>query len=439
MPCSNAGTTSPSLTAPPALPPLPPEFTTAPLETVPMSCMTAASSGGGGSIKKWLVIGGGVSSALLVLILISLFRWHRRSQSPTKVPRTGTIMGASKLKGATKFKYSDLKAATKNFSEKNKLGEGGFGAVYKGTMKNGKVVAVKKLISGNSSNIDDEFESEVTLISNVHHRNLVRLLGCCNKGQERILVYEYMANASLDKFLFGKRKGSLNWKQRYDIILGTARGLNYLHEEFHVSIIHRDIKSENILLDEQLQPKVSDFGLVKLLPEDQSHLTTRFAGTLGYTAPEYALHGQLSEKADIYSYGIVVLEIISGQKSIDSKVIVVDDGEDEYLLRQAWKLYVRGMHLELVDKSLDPNSYDAEEVKKIIGIALMCTQSSAAMRPSMSEVVVLLSGNHLLEHMRPSMPLFIQLTNLRPHRDISASTGSSTTNATISNSIVPTQ
>ncbi|KAL2597875.1 hypothetical protein AAZV13_11G190000 [Glycine max] len=394
--------------------------------------------GGGGSIKKWLVIGGGVSSALLVLILISLFRWHRRSQSPTKVPRS-TIMGASKLKGATKFKYSDLKAATKNFSEKNKLGEGGFGAVYKGTMKNGKVVAVKKLISGNSSNIDDEFESEVTLISNVHHRNLVRLLGCCNKGQERILVYEYMANASLDKFLFGKRKGSLNWKQRYDIILGTARGLNYLHEEFHVSIIHRDIKSENILLDEQLQPKVSDFGLVKLLPEDQSHLTTRFAGTLGYTAPEYALHGQLSEKADIYSYGIVVLEIISGQKSIDSKVIVVDDGEDEYLLRQAWKLYVRGMHLELVDKSLDPNSYDAEEVKKIIGIALMCTQSSAAMRPSMSEVVVLLSGNHLLEHMRPSMPLFIQLTNLRPHRDISASTGSSTTNATISNSIVPTQ
>ncbi|KAL5164286.1 Cold-responsive protein kinase 1 [Glycine soja] len=314
--------------------------------------------GGGGSIKKWVVIGGGLAGALLVVILISLFRWHRRSQSPKRVSRS-TIMGATELKGPTRYKYNDLKAATKKFSEKNKLGEGGF----------------------------------------------------------------------------GKRKGSLNWKQRYDIILGTARGLAYLHEEFHVSIIHRDIKSGNILLDEELQPKISDFGLVKLLPGDQSHLSTRFAGTLGYTAPEYALHGQLSEKADTYSYGIVVLEIISGQKSIDAKV-VDDDDEDEYLLRQAWKLYERGMHVELVDKSLDSNSYDAEEVKKVISIALLCTQASAAMRPAMSEVVVLLSSNDLLEHMRPSMPIFIE-SNLRPHRDISASTGSSTTYATASNSIVP--
>ncbi|KHN45761.1 Putative LRR receptor-like serine/threonine-protein kinase [Glycine soja] len=347
--------------------------------------------------------------------------------------KQGSIMGATDLNGPTKYRYSDLKAATKNFNEKNKLGEGGFGAVYKGTMKNGKVVAVKKLISGDFNKVDDEFESEVTLISNVHHRNLVRLLGCCSEGQERILVYQYMANTSLDKFLFGKRKGSLNWKQRYDIILGTARGLTYLHEEFHVSIIHRDIKSGNILLDEQLQPKISDFGLAKLLPEDQSHVRTRVAGTLGYTAPEYVLHGQLSEKADTYSYGIVALEIISGQKSTDVKV-VDDDGDEEYLLRRAWKLYERGMLLELVDKSLDPNNYDAEEVKKVIAIALLCTQASAAMRPAMSEVVVLLNCNNLLEHMRPSMPIFIE-SNLRPHRDIFASTGSSTSNATTSNSI----
>ncbi|KAG5146576.1 hypothetical protein JHK84_032119 [Glycine max] len=344
----------------------------------------------------------------------------------------GNILEGTQLKGPTKFKYSDLKAATKNFSEKNKLGEGGFGAVYKGTMKNGKVVAVKKLISGNSSKIDDDFESEVMLISNVHHRNLVQLLGCCSKGQDRILVYEYMANNSLDKFLFGNRRCSLNWKQRYDIILGTARGLTYLHEEFHVSIIHRDIKSCNILLDEELQPKISDFGLVKLLPEDKSHLSTRFAGTVGYTAPEYALHGQLSKKADTYSYGIVVLEIISGQKSTD--VRVDDDGEEESLLRQAWKLYERGMHLELVDETLNDN-YDAEEVKKIIEIALLCTQASAAMRPAMSEVVVLLSSN-ALEHMRPSMPIFIE-SKLKPHRDIFASTSSSTSNATASSSIVP--
>ncbi|XP_028186533.1 cysteine-rich receptor-like protein kinase 2 [Glycine soja] len=195
--------------------------------------------------------------------------------------KQGTIMGATELKGPIKYKYNDLKAATKKFSEKNKLGEGGFGAVYKGAMKNGKDVAVKKLnIPGNSSKIDDLFEREVMLISNVHHKNLVQLLGYCSKGQQRILVYEYMANTSLDKFVFGRRKGSLNWKQRYDIILGIARGLTYLHEEFHVCIIHRDIKSSNILLDEQLQPKISDFGLVKLLPGDQSHLSTRVVGTL---------------------------------------------------------------------------------------------------------------------------------------------------------------
>ncbi|RZB81142.1 Cysteine-rich receptor-like protein kinase 2 isoform A [Glycine soja] len=373
---------------------------------------------GESSSKKWVIFGGGVGGVVLVAILLSLLTWHRRSQSPKSVPRAYKF-GATELKAATKYNYSDLKAATKNFSQKNKLGEGGFGAVYKGTMKNGKVVAVKKLLSGKSSKIDDEFESEVALISNVHHKNLVRLLGCCSKGQDRILVYEYMANNSLDKFLFGKRKGSLNWRQRYDIILGTARGLAYLHEEFHVLIIHRDIKSGNILLDEELQPKIADFGLAKLLPGDQSHLSTRFAGTLGYTAPEYALHGQLSEKADTYSYGIVVLEIISGQRSTEVKVVDDDDCEDEYLLQQTWKLYERGMHLEIVDKSLDPNSYDAEEVKKVIGIALLCTQASAAMRPAMSEVVVLLSSNDLLEHMRPSMPIFFE-SNLRPRKDISA-------------------
>ncbi|XP_029126681.1 cysteine-rich receptor-like protein kinase 2 [Cajanus cajan] len=389
---------------------------------------------GGSSSKKWVIIGAVVGGVVFVVILLLLFPLHRRSQSPKRVPR-GIILEASELKPPTKYKYSDLKAATKNFSEKNKLGEGGFGAVYKGTLKNGKVVAVKKLITGKSSKIDDDFESEVTLISNVHHRNLVRLLGCCSKGEDRILVYEYMANNSLDKSLFGNKKGTLNWKQRYDIILGIARGLAYLHEEFHVSIIHRDIKSGNILLDDEFQPKISDFGLIRLLPGDQSHLSTKFAGTMGYTAPEYALHGQLSEKADTYSFGIVVLEIISGQKSTDVN-IVDDDNDDEYLLRRAWKLYERGMHLELVDKSLDPNTYDPEEVKKVIDIALLCTQASTVVRPAMSEVVVLLSSNEFVEHMRPSMPIFVE-SKLRPHRDIFASIGSSESNAASSNSIVP--
>ncbi|XP_025631072.1 cold-responsive protein kinase 1-like [Arachis hypogaea] len=325
----------------------------------------------------------------------------------------GEVPGATKLKAPINYKYNDLKAATNNFNEENRLGGGGFGNVYKGTLKNGKVIAVKKLFSGQSKKLEDDFESEVKFLSNVHHRNLVRLLGFCNKGQERIIVYEYMTNGSLDKLLFGKEKGCLNWKQRYDMVLGTARGLAYLHEEFYVSIIHRDIKSGNILLDHELQPKISDFGLARFLPSDQSKLNTRFAGTLGYTAPEYTIYGQLSEKVDTYSYGIVVLEIISGQKSTEIvKNNYNDDDDHEYLIKQAWKLYEQGKHLELVDKNLDPNDYDVEEVKRVIEIALMCTQASPSKRPKMSQVVVLLTSKAQLENLQPSMPVFIE-SNLK--------------------------
>ncbi|RDX60591.1 Cysteine-rich receptor-like protein kinase 3, partial [Mucuna pruriens] len=371
----------------------------------------------GGSSKKGAIIGGVVGGVGLVVILLALFALLRRYKKPKKKVPRGDILGATELRGPVTYRYNDLKTATKNFSDENKLGEGGFGDVYKGTLKNGKVVAVKKLLLGQSGKMDEQFESEVKLISNVHHKNLVRLLGCCSKGQERILVYEFMANNSLDRFLFGENKGSLNWKQRYDIILGTAKGLAYLHEDFHVCIIHRDIKTSNILLDDDMQPRIADFGLARLLPEDQSHLSTRFAGTLGYTAPEYAIHGQLSEKADAYSFGVVVLEVISGQKSSELRA----DAEGEFLLQRAWKLYEQDMHLELVDKTLDADDYDAEEVKKIIEIALLCTQASAAARPTMSEVVVLLKSKNSVGHMKPSMPVFVE-SNFRTRPDTSTST-----------------
>ncbi|XP_028799174.1 cold-responsive protein kinase 1-like [Neltuma alba] len=273
-------------------------------------------------------------------------------------------------------------------------------------MKNGKVVAIKKLTLQQSRNLEEDFESEVMLISNVHHRNLVRLLGYCSEGHDRILIYEYMKNSSLDKFLFGRNKGSLQWKQRYDVILGIARGLAYLHEEFHVRIIHRDIKTNNILLDDELQPKIADFGLAKLLPQDKSHLNTRVAGTLGYTAPEYAIHGQLLEKADVYSYGVVILEVISGQKSTELRLDNNDEGA--FLLQKAWKLYEIDRHLELVDNTLDPNAYDAEEVKRIIEIGLLCIQASADRRPIMPEIVVLLQNKDLLENITPTMPILIE-------------------------------
>ncbi|KDP23802.1 hypothetical protein JCGZ_00134 [Jatropha curcas] len=335
----------------------------------------------GSSSKKTALIAGVAGGVGLILLIIGLFVWFKLSRR--KAASRANILGATELRGPINYNYKDLKSATGNFKEENKLGGGGFGDVYKGTLKNGKIVAVKKLALSQSRRAQADFASEVTLISNVHHRNLVRLLGCCSKGPELLLVYEYMENTSLDRFLFGKRKGSLVWKQRFDIILGTAQGLAYLHEQFHVCIIHRDIKPNNILLDDDFQPKIADFGLARLLPEDKSHLSTRFAGTF---------------------YGVVVLEIISGKKSSEMKA---DPGSD-YLLKRAWKLYENGTHLELVDESLGPDEYEAEEVKKIIEIALMCTQASHALRPTMSEVVVLLKSTGSMEHRPPTRPPFIE-------------------------------
>ncbi|XP_028783150.1 putative serine/threonine-protein kinase isoform X2 [Neltuma alba] len=361
------------------------------------------SLGKQGSSKKGAVIGGVVGGFALVMILLILFICIRRSKYSKRIHR-GDITIATMLKGLISYNYKDLKFATQNFSEETKLGEGGFGAVYKGTLRDGKVVAVKKLTLLHSKKIEEDFLSEVMLISDAHHPNLIQLLGWCSKGRDRILVYEYMKNNSLDRFIFGEKKGHLNWEQRYAIILGIARGLTYLHEQFQVRIIHRDIKTNNILLDDDLQPKIADFGLARFLPEDKSHLSTKFVGTLGYTAPEYAIHGQLSEKVDIYSFGIVLLEIITGQKSKAFKDH--GDAEDEFLLPKVWKLYERGMHLELVDQALDLTDSEAEKVKKVIEIGLLCTQAFADLRPTMSEVIDLLQNNGL-SHMRPSMPVLI--------------------------------
>ncbi|KAA8547678.1 hypothetical protein F0562_004107 [Nyssa sinensis] len=380
---------------------------------------------GDGSIWKKVIIGGVVGGVGLLSIIVALLLWYRHLRN-LKATQGGNASGTPELQGPMNYKYKDLKSATKSFGEENKLGGGGFGDVYKGILKNGNTVAVKKL-AVSSSRVKADFDSEVKLISNVHHRNLIRLLGCCSKGPELLLVYEYMANGSLDKFLFGERRGALNWKQRFDVIIGTARGLAYLHEQFHVCIIHRDIKSGNILLDNELQPKIADFGLARLLPEDQTHLSTKFAGTLGYTAPEYAIHGQLSEKVDTYAFGVVVLEIISSRKCNEMK----QEPVTEYLLEHAWKLYENDMHLKLVDEGLDSNEYKAEDAKKIIEIALMCTQSPVSLRPTMSEVVVLLSSKGSLEHGPLSRPTFVD-SDARTDGDTPISTGSSTSNATAS-------
>nr|XP_043632819.1 cysteine-rich receptor-like protein kinase 2 isoform X2 [Erigeron canadensis] len=285
------------------------------------------------SSKSGLIIGVCSSAAAFVLILaLSLWFWRRRKSKDF-------AEDMSELQGTQSYSYEDLKKAANNFSEEYLIGRGGFGEVYKAILDDGNVVAVKKLQVRVGAK--KEFINEAKLISNVRHRNLILQLGWCIDGSELLLVLEYMSQGSLDKFLWGEKKGTLNWKQRSDIISGIARGLAHLHGELHFKIIHRDIKSSNILLDNDFQPKIADFGLARFYPDDQTHVSTRFAGTMGYTAPEYATRGHLSEKVDTYSFGIVALEVISGQRCTH---VNYDGSEMEYLLDQAWKLYEKGIH-----------------------------------------------------------------------------------------------
>ncbi|KAI3754022.1 hypothetical protein L2E82_26112 [Cichorium intybus] len=284
------------------------------------------------------------------------------------------------------FGYGDLRNVTDDFSPANKLGEGGFGPVYKGTLEDGRVIAVKQL-SISSHQGKSQFVAEIATVSAVQHRNLVKLYGCCIDGERRLLVYEYLENKSLDQALFGSNKLSLTWTTRFEICMGVARGLAYLHEESRLRIIHRDVKSSNVLLDSDLNPKISDFGLAKLYDDKKTHLSTRVAGTFGYLAPEYAMWGHLTEKVDVFGFGVVALEIISGRPNSDLSL----EDEQIYLLGWAWKLHEANRELELVDEEL--SEFDESEVRRVITVALLCTQTSSTQRPSMSRVVAMLSGD----------------------------------------------
>ncbi|KAL1221494.1 putative LRR receptor-like serine/threonine-protein kinase [Cardamine amara subsp. amara] len=284
------------------------------------------------------------------------------------------------------FTYLELKSATQDFDPSNKLGEGGFGPVYKGVLNDGREIAVK-LLSVGSRQGKGQFVAEIVAISAVQHRNLVKLYGCCYEGDHRLLVYEYLPNGSLDQALFGAKTLHLDWSTRYEICLGVARGLVYLHEEARLRIVHRDVKASNILLDSKLVPKVSDFGLAKLYDDKKTHISTRVAGTIGYLAPEYAMRGHLTEKTDVYAFGVVVLELVSGRPNSDENL----EDEQRYLLEWAWTLHEKSREVELIDHEL--TEFNMEEVKRMIGIALLCTQTSHVLRPAMSRVVAMLSGD----------------------------------------------
>ncbi|KAK4253499.1 hypothetical protein QN277_010163 [Acacia crassicarpa] len=331
------------------------------------------------SLIVGVVVGVGVVSFLSVLVVFCIIQRRKRHGD-----------GEEELLDIdTKtytFSYSELKNATGDFNPDNKLGEGGFGPVYKGTLNDGRVVAVKQLSVGSHQG-KSQFIAEIAIISAVQHRNLVKLYGCCLEGNKRLLVYEYLENKSLDQPLFGNRL-ALNWPTRYDICMGVARGLAYLHEESRLRIVHRDVKASNILLDHELTPKISDFGLAKLYDDKKTHLSTRVAGTIGYLAPEYAMRGHLTEKADVFSFGVLALEIVSGRPNSDSNL----EGEKIYLLEWAWQLHEQNSIVGLADPRLS-SDFNEEEFKRIVGIALLCTQTSPLSRPAMSRVVAMLSGD----------------------------------------------
>ncbi|KAF6142368.1 hypothetical protein GIB67_023393 [Kingdonia uniflora] len=472
---------------------------------------------------------GGIVIFLVCLILLLFFWKYVKPLQLKMIMRNKREPGApdyfsGNLRTISYFSFRTLKKATRNFHHRNQLGRGGFGPVYKGKLDDGRLIAVKKLSLGKSQQGETEFLAEVRLITSIQHKNLVRLVGCCSDGDQRLLVYEYMKNRSLDLIVYGKVDCFVDWNTRFHIILGIARGLQYLHEDSHLRIIHRDIKASNILLDEKFQAKIGDFGLARFFPEDESYLSTTFAGTLwgdrdvlksfrskshdrvmtlireiypiddfdmsnprkpippqnqysesnklrsgasraqfcdcetyrfsvrrrleengsceswvsffhreelateegdlqsckpngykkyrerignrhlleGYTAPEYAIRGELSEKADIYSFGVLVLEIIGCRKNTDLSL----SSDMQYLPEYAWKLYEKSRILDLVDPKLQEKGFVEKDVLQAIHVAFLCLQTFPHLRPPMSEIVAMLTCKAELISI-PTKPAFL--------------------------------
>ncbi|KAH9745798.1 putative LRR receptor-like serine/threonine-protein kinase [Citrus sinensis] len=318
------------------------------------------------------------ASVLLVLLILFIMRW--KGCLGGKVSADKELRGLDLQTGL--YTLRQIKAATNNFDPANKVGEGGFGSVYKGILSDGTVIAVKQL-SSKSRQGNREFVNEIGMISAQQHPNLVKLYGCCVEGNQLLLVYEYMKNNCLSRAIFGKdteNRLKLDWPTRKKICIGIARGLAYLHEDSRIKIVHRDIKTSNVLLDKDLNAKISDFGLAKLYEEDKTHISTRIAGTIGYMAPEYAMRGYLTSKADVYSFGVVTLEIVSGKSNTNYRP------NEDFVYLLDW----------LVDTSLG-SEYSSEEAMAMLNVALLCTNASPTLRPTMSQVVSMLEGRTVVQ------------------------------------------
>ncbi|GAB2259665.1 hypothetical protein Droror1_Dr00010520 [Drosera rotundifolia] len=352
--------------------------------------------------KTTIIIALPLAIAFAALVALSCFALQRMRKQSRKLKDDDHIQSVESLQ----MDLATVKAATGNFSEDNKIGIGGSGDVYKGKLQNGQEIAVKRL-SKDSGQGDQQFKNEVLLVAKLQHRNLVLLLGFCSEGVERLLVYEFLPNRSLDYYLFDPdKRANLGWKQRYRIIEGICRGLLYMHEDSRLVVIHRDLNSSNILLDDDWNPKISDFGVARQFKLDQTHgATAQIAGTYGYMAPEYVVHGQFSIKSDVFSFGVIVLEIITGER-----ISSFCNGENgESLLGFVWRHWLEGASLKVVDPTMCTPS--TMEVLRCVNIALLCVQENAAHRPIMSSVALMLSGSSITLPI-PSTPAFLFETNV---------------------------
>ncbi|XP_027368856.1 cysteine-rich receptor-like protein kinase 1 [Abrus precatorius] len=335
----------------------------------------------------WLIVACVVLAivAVLLIILAAFLCWRRKALYRKVSDLGGASPGFAYIAGFS-FRYDLLEKATNYFDPANKLGQGGSGSVFKGTLPSGSIVAVKRLFF-NTRHWTDGLFNELNLINGIQHKNVVKLLGCSIEGPESLLVYEFVPNRSLNQVLFGKDSvNALPWERRFQIICGIAEGLAYLHGGSGTKIIHRDIKSSNILLDDNLNPKIADFGLARCVAETKSHLSTGNTGTLEYLAPEYLVKGQMTEKSDIYAFGVLVVEIVCGKKNS-----VYKPGSTS-ILHSVWKNY-KGNN---ITASVDPALYGkfkVEEASNALQAGLLCTQSSVSLRPPMSEVVQMLTKN----------------------------------------------
>uniref|UniRef100_I1QR24 Receptor-like serine/threonine-protein kinase n=1 Tax=Oryza glaberrima TaxID=4538 RepID=I1QR24_ORYGL len=384
---------------------------------------STSSRGRGNVVKIAVPI---LASALVLTCIFFVYfcksRENRRKRESQKTLVPGSRNTSSELleENPTQdlefpsIRFSDIVAATDNFSKSCLIGRGGFGKVYKVTLENGQEVAIKRLSKDSDQGIE-EFKNEAILIAKLQHRNLVRLLGCCTEGSEKLLIYEYLANKGLDAILFvmmmlmlfadGARKSLLDWPTRFGIIKGVARGLLYLHQDSRLTVIHRDLKASNILLDAEMRPKIADFGMAKIFGENQQKANTkRVVGTYGYIAPEYSTEGSFSVKSDVYSFGVLLLEIVSGIRISSTDIM-----EFPSLIVYAWSLWKEGKAKNLIDSSIAESS-SLDEVQLCIHVGLLCVEDNPNSRPLMSSVVSILENGSTTFLAMPNQPAYFAQT-----------------------------